>query len=647
MTIGSLLTGVSWAAYLLIFVSVAVRTVRRPTPAHRDMTLFFADTALVIVLESVLDALGLAGSHAGAVASGALILLLPYFLLRLVDDFAVVPRWALPVGVVAALLAIAPLLILASPPAPVTLYQVVYFVALTGIATAIFLRESWNVGGLTRRRMQSVAAGSAFLAADILCSGFSAFDPLHAQAWQAGAQAFGLLSGLAYFAGFAPPYWLRSVWREREVREFLRMAAALPRVGERESVIRGLEAGAARAMGVPAAALGLWDGERDVLRFFAEPPPSARPEQKLPDGRFGDFELRGNAWELPVSSAAPSAVAFRLQRPVFVQDLAAGDASNAGLYASYRAGAALAAPLVSGTERLGVLVVYAARAPLFASSDLELIQMLADQAAVVVKNQALVDESAAMRAREELARLKEDFLSSAAHDLKTPLAGLLSQAQLLARRAARSPDAPADLVGIHRIVAEAQRMRTLVMELLDASRMDQGKLLGSRSRVDLAVLARESCESVSRGSDRCQVSADEPVVGLFDAIRLRQVVDNLLENALKYSQAGQPVILQVRRQGSNAVLTVTDRGIGIPREDLPRVFDRFHRGRNVDDRQHAGLGLGLFICKGIVEEHGGTIVVDSDLGRGSTFVVTLPLSPDPEADDEAPPPRAPMEPARV
>ncbi len=114
------------------------------------------------------------------------------------------------------------------------------------------------------------------------------------------------------------------------------------------------------------------------------------------------------------------------------------------------------------------------------------------------------------------------------------------------------------------------------------------------------------------------------VVG--DRRRLAQVVDNLLENAVKYSPKGGEIRLAVWSQAGEANLTVSDSGIGIPQQDLPYVFQRFHRGTNVDDRRFAGLGLGLAIARGIVEEHGGRIRVASTSPAGTTVAICLPLA---------------------
>ncbi|MBV9279440.1 MAG: ATP-binding protein, partial [Chloroflexi bacterium] len=123
----------------------------------------------------------------------------------------------------------------------------------------------------------------------------------------------------------------------------------------------------------------------------------------------------------------------------------------------------------------------------------------------------------------------------------------------------------------------------------------------------------------------CRLEADGPVVGSYDPVRIRQLIDNLLDNAVKYSPGGGEVRMRIWREGDRAHLTVSDQGIGIPAGDLPHLFDRFHRGTNVDDRRFAGMGLGLFICRGIAEQHGGSLRASSPgPGQGSTFHVMLP-----------------------
>jgi len=116
------------------------------------------------------------------------------------------------------------------------------------------------------------------------------------------------------------------------------------------------------------------------------------------------------------------------------------------------------------------------------------------------------------------------------------------------------------------------------------------------------------------------------VVGVSDAFRITQLLENLVENGVKYSPLGGDVRLKVWADDERAHISVSDQGIGIPAHDLPHIFERFYRAANVDDRQFAGMGLGLFICRGIVEQHGGRIHVSSQPGAGSCFQIELPLA---------------------
>jgi signal transduction histidine kinase len=286
--------------------------------------------------------------------------------------------------------------------------------------------------------------------------------------------------------------------------------------------------------------------------------------------------------------------------------------------------AALAAPISSFQKQLGVLLVFSPRSPVFANSDLELIRLLADQIAIILESRALVDQATRVHAREEAARLKEDFLSSAAHDLKTPLTGIVTQAQVLRRRAERDPTAPADRVGLDRLLEQSHRLKNLVLALLDVTRMEQGSLIGDTQDANLTEVVRTLARNEAIRWKRVQLRTTEPMVARIDLARFEQVIVNLIENALKYSPQGTPVRVELWREAGEVLLSVHDDGIGIPAEDQPLVFERFHRARNVDDRRFAGMGLGLYIARGIVEQHGGRIWVESTPGVGSTFYVALP-----------------------
>jgi signal transduction histidine kinase len=465
--------------------------------------------------------------------------------------------------------------------------------------------------------MQAAAVGSLALVLTLTNAGAQLALPALADALQQLGAALGLVSGLCYFVAFAPPNWLRRAWQEPELRSFLALAASMPRLPSTRGMVHALERGAADALGAHAANIALWDNDSGRLQMYLQSP---RDSSSVSDDADEDSLFGFDPTERPVSGRA-----FIEQRASLVTDAVRADPANAAAFEEFGARAVLAAPITAGDQRLGVLVVYAPRAPVFADTDLELIQLLADNAAVIFESRALIDEAASVRAREEATLLKEDFLSSAAHDLKTPLTGLITQAQVLQRRAIRDPQAPVDRAGLDRLLQQSLRLRDLVLELLDVTRLEQGGLLGERHPLDLVEVVQTA---VDREPDwrRVKVEAgdDTPIMTLLDATRFEQVLMNLIENALKYSAHDSPVTVSVWSENGEPRLSVRDVGIGIPVDDQPLVFDRFHRARNVDDRRFAGMGLGLYIARGIVEQHGGRIWLESTPGSGSTFFVALP-----------------------
>ncbi|HEX5504210.1 MAG TPA: ATP-binding protein [Thermomicrobiales bacterium] len=590
--------------FVVIFLVVLVQAIRRPVPVTIDVALFFGALAAVVVEEWVVAALGLTTGHLVGAVTGALVMALPYLLLRLVADFAGAPRWLLRAAEVGLALAVAGLFAYRTSPTWFTLLLVLYFVGLALYAAAAVIREARRARGVTRRRMQAIAAGSALLGLAIFAAGLLVAAPgLRAILSGVLEPALALAAGLAYFVGFATPATLRRAWQEPEIYDFVERSARLPWLPDTATIVREIERGAALALGTPRATLGLWDPEVGVLRFQA-----LDREVLVPPGEM----IAGRA--------------FAAHRALFSANTARDDPANADTYRRTEAGAALAAPVAAGPKRLGVLVAYARRAPIFAAEDLKLLQVLADQAAVVLESRALLDEAARVQAREEATRLRDEFLSAAAHDLKTPLTTLVAQAQLLTLRAERDPAAPPNLVGLQRLLHEAVRLRGLVLELLDASRLEHGLALNHREEVDLVALAREIAGRQVAPRHRVLVAGDAAVRGRFDRARIAQLLENLVGNALKYSPEGGEVRIAVRREGDAALLSVADQGIGIPPADQAQIFERFQRGANVDDRRFAGMGLGLYICRGIAEQHGGTIRVSSEPGRGSTFLVTLPLA---------------------
>lgn len=589
----------------MVFLYVTWNALRRRTATSFDIALFFGAIAIAIVESRIVSTFGLPQVELIADVVAILVIAMPYLLLRLVDDFSnVLPgvKRLAEAGLI--LSAVAFLATQGTVPPPILIAVVLYFAALSLYSAAALIRAARRSPGLTRRRLESVALGTLLLGLAILVAGFTPLLPLSLAGLPNGlTQVLAFASAIAYFIGFATPQILRRAWQEPELRAFLGRAASLPRLPDTASIVGALQDGAASTLGARAT-IGLFDAETNTLSF-------RDPHGVLPN-KIGPSQFL--VWRV-----------FERQRAEYFSDAARSHPELASSYREHGVRALLIAPISAGAERIGALEVYTDKPPVFSEDDLDLVRLLADQAAVILQSRALIDEAARVRAHEEAARLKEDFISAAAHDLKTPLTTLVAQAQFLERRAETQPSAPADLAGLKRIVREAKRLSSLVLELLDASRLEQGKLVGVREPVDLVDLARDVARRDSYNDRQIAVRADAPVIGSYDPRRIGQVLENLVENALKYSPEESEVRVDITQRNGEAFIDVTDQGIGIPPGDLPNIFERFHRASNVDDRRFAGMGLGLFICKGIVEQHGGRVWVDSRVGAGSTFHVVLPI----------------------
>ncbi len=229
----------------------------------------------------------------------------------------------------------------------------------------------------------------------------------------------------------------------------------------------------------------------------------------------------------------------------------------------------------------------------------------------------------------EAEQMKSTFVSVISHELKTPVALIKGYAGTLRRPdAAWDPETLAD--GLAVIEEEADRLNALIDNLLDASRIQAGVFKLERSEVDLPRLAKKVVEGFRWQTARHEFELDFPddlPLALADEARIRQVLDNLVSNAIKYSPQGGLIRIGGWRDGSDVTMFVADQGIGIPPGEQGRLFDSFYRVDSGLRRQTKGTGLGLYLCKSIVDAHGGRIWLRSEPGQGATFFFTLPQIP--------------------
>jgi PAS domain S-box-containing protein len=222
-------------------------------------------------------------------------------------------------------------------------------------------------------------------------------------------------------------------------------------------------------------------------------------------------------------------------------------------------------------------------------------------------------------------RMRDEFLAIASHELRTPLSTLVLRLGLLERHAGAG-DMPQVQSSVIRAKDQTERMRRLVDRLLDVSQLASGRLQLEFERGDLGEVVKEVTERFSEDAShaKCELrlSVASGISTQLDKFRLDEAFGNVISNAIKYG-AGKPVEVELKAKGGKAILVVEDRGIGIPVEDLSRIFGRFER--TTISRNYGGLGLGLYIAKQVIEQHDGSIRAESRSGGGARIVIELPL----------------------
>ena len=370
----------------------------------------------------------------------------------------------------------------------------------------------------------------------------------------------------------------------------------------------------------------LVDPESEQLRLAAV---SDRERNYRNAGRYlqevatyaGDY---ANARSLPM-------VVWQAGRPIIVGDSQV-DRRFVGLHEPLRS--YLAVPIEIKSRVIGVLQIGSAEPNRYDDHDERQTGLLARFAALWIEHVRLVKEQAKLEAFRKVDQLKSELLSIVSHELRTPLASIKGYASSLLRDDVEwDRDTQREFLQI--IDEESDRLSGLIEDLLQMSEIEAGVLRVHKQPVRISRLAQRVVKKVrphARGHSLSVSAADDPET-MADPRRIEQVLHNLIVNAIKYSPDGTAVTVKVERHANDVLVSVRDQGIGIPLEHLTHVFDRFFRVEGTLTRQTGGSGLGLPICRGLVEAHGGRIWVESAAGKGSVFSFTVPIVPVPQSVD--------------
>jgi signal transduction histidine kinase len=395
------------------------------------------------------------------------------------------------------------------------------------------------------------------------------------------------------------------------MQRLARVAAALSRALTAKDVAEVIVREAKEAIGADSGGVWMMD-EADSLRLLVLAPDVPPP-------------IRERLARYPIDTENPLCLAVRLGEPVWIESWADFGRRFPESEARMRAApdpkptAFGCLPLRFEHETLGGIAFSFFRPRVFDAEDRAFIGLLAQHCTQGMERARLYERAL------EAIQARDDFLSVAGHELRTPLGALVLQTEYMLSAAepfaaVRERSAP--------VLRSVRRLAKLADELLDVARIRGGRLRLELEPVELGSLVRDvaprTALSLGRPISDLSILSAGPVEGRWDPLRIEQVVTNLVSNACKYGD-GKPIEVRVGRQGTGAELVVQDHGIGMSAADQARIFERFERA--VTPHEYSGLGLGLWIAREVVQAHGGRISVRSQPGEGSEFRVELPLLP--------------------
>jgi signal transduction histidine kinase/CheY-like chemotaxis protein len=619
-----LLTDLAYLALGIAAVAAALRSYER---ARLDVAILFGALAGTVALQEIrllscISVLGCVTIPASTQLSTILILVVPYALLRLVDDIDDVPAWQMWISLLL-LIVLVPIFAFSGsePPPWLILLLTLYLVVGTAYAAWAFSRRAIATRGITRRRMAAVAWGCGLLAAAIVLGVLASASASNEPYLTPLVRLSGLISGLCFWAGFFPPNWLSQTWRLPELLGYLRPTRLM-------AVPRGHQGVATDAIAIErlCAATAATTGARRVFLILEDPVRYDLYLWGAPSARIDpDSELVGKV--------------LRSRGPIVIRDVTPDDMPPAivevfGSESLPRT--AMLVPIALDERSVGMLAAFAEKGPMFVEDDLEVVSFFAAEAAAILQVQRYRQSVNELEALREADRLKDEFMAVVSHELRTPLTAISGYSDILLRKLS-GPLNERQERQVHGVRDAARRLLALINDLLDVSKLESGTLDLHFAALDpRAVIARAtSAVHVVAATKGIQIEVREPDAALpavrADEQRLHQMLSNLLMNAIKFTPQGGSVWVgasaEAGASGGEVVFRVQDTGVGLAPDQTARVWERFYQAESSSTRRFGGAGLGLSIVRRLAEMHGGRVAASSaGPDQGSTFAVYLPAA---------------------
>lgn len=603
-------------AFTALFIGAVVAFIRRPRRLELDVLLVFGAVAVVFAASAV-RLLGITLPTVVALLSVSAFIAHAPLSLRLAGDLAPVPRWMRVASWLAFLVIAVGLATLVTSLPVIALVAIGYFFVVDAAAAFFLAGGALRRGGAAQIRLWAAAAGTGLIALTLLLlSGSLAKGDVGRMATSA-AEAGAFASVVAYLAAFLPPRWLRGLWQSRSALKGTQRLVESPPSADGSAWTTFAEL-AVELSGADGAIVFAGRDGGPATRVAAAGRVAVEPTT-----------IPGEAW------------AATLELPENLRDDAIASLPEAfhALGSDGWAAAATVLPIPTTSHERAVAVLLHRYQSLFGDDEQALLLLLGSQAATLAERADALARAAALSERlshtvdalRTASQAKSDFLASMSHELRTPLNAILGFSDLMRSEPAEDDRRAVPMEWIDHVNSAGRHLLDLINDVLDLSKVEAGRIELHPSPLDLKLAVGEAVAGLRPLADRKQLTLTSDLDTervLADPGRFRQMLYNLLSNAIKYTPDGGSVTVTSTLVGQNGTaelhLAVADTGVGISPEDAKRVFEEFTQVGDVETRQE-GTGLGLALTRRLVEAHGGRIELSSEVGRGSTFTIVLPV----------------------
>jgi signal transduction histidine kinase/DNA-binding response OmpR family regulator len=597
--------------FFVLFVATLAEFLRRRDPVSRDVMLSFSALAVLFVVSLWQDLGGAAPDFVRAIGGGFFILQ-PVFVLHLVSLIRRVPAPLYWGGTILLAATGLPLVVLQIRAPILTVLVAIAFIGMQAAAAGYLLLEARRRTGPGAARMVLAAASTSVFAAALLVS-VAGTVAAQTEAGQVVGTVLSIVAGLGYLFAFVPPAPIRAIWQAQTTVDYTRTLIAQSREPV-AAIWKAFTEMAVRMQGGAAIMItGIRPGEPSIVASSGF------------EGDAGAVQVGWPELEVLVQAGRARPDAHVDQVGPIRQQLAE------------RAGARFVSVVpVALPDRWesAALVLLSPHRSLFHASDLELLSALGAQTAIVAERRAVMAEQEDLTERLKLtvealrsaSAAKSDFVASMSHEFRTPLSAILGFSELMGGEPRDGDTVRVPVEWVEHMHRGGQHLLALVNDVLDLARVEAGRLELRPEPIDVGSAVTEAINGLRPLADRKTISIDAFVPSMTvtaDRGRFRQILYNLISNAIKYTPDGGTIRVAATQQGDEIRVAVTDNGVGIDPQDHERVFEEFRQVGDPEDRQ-PGTGLGLAVTRRLAEAHEGRVELVSARGKGSTFTLVLP-----------------------